>query len=366
MVYGVIQMNHLENIVSTELNFIVMKNYVFLFFLICTCTAFSQVEVGAKRYGKNEPIKAEVLEKFKNATTLFVLPDRIDLETYDRLLKEIWTVNPYKIVTIDDFEIEEMYNENYAFFSIDYHKKNRKDKAGNSVTAFHSYFDLSIYDGDEIATRIAKFDDRVKAKKMPIILKGNRTTLAKFYLYPEEEFIGTTLKANRRSIIESLYASDVFYNFSEGLLKNYVQQVNNILLKGYNYILEQKDHKSQIAELANKTLYIPEYVTLKTNVLKVKVSPMKDKEIKNLFQFYHHSYETISDAALSEAIVKGKELFYLRYVRVDDEKFIQIVNSKTGSIIYRDYVAGFTYNLKPKFFEYLSLTIDEVTGKSAK
>lgn len=344
-----------------------MKNYAFLFFFMLTCITFSQVEVGAKHYGRESPINKEVLEKFKNATTLFVLPDWVSEETYDRLLNEIWTINPYEIITIDDFEIEEMYAENYAFFTIDFHKKNRKNKTGNSVTALYTYLDLSLYDGAEITKRISKFDDRVKGKKMPIILEANRTSLAKCYLYPQEDFIKTAINGKRHGVIESLYASDVYYNYSEGMLKNYLQKVHNQILKGSTYALELKDHDtSQLVELASKTLYIPEYTTLKTNVLKVKVSPMKDKEIKNLFQFYNYAYETISDEALSNAIINKEQLFYLRYVRIDDQKFIQIVNAQTGDIIFKDYVAGFTYNLKPKNFEYLSLTIDQAKNKSEK
>lgn len=340
-----------------------MKNYSFLFFLIFTCTAFSQIEVGNKYYSSPRPIKAEVLEKFKKSTTLFVLPDHINIESYDSILKDVWTVNPYKVITFDDFDITESYDENYSFFTIDFQKKNRKNKTGNSITALHSYFDLSLYDGPEITKRINKFDDRVKDKKLPIILKGNRTSLLKFYLYPTDEFVQATATGNRNTILEGLYATDIFYNYSKGMLKNYIQKIHSLILKGNDYSLELKDYDAaKLRELKTTTLYVPEYLTLKTNIIKAKVVQMKDKEIKNLFQAYNYSYETISKEALSDAIINGEELFYLRYVRVDDQKFLQVVNAATGETIFRDYIKEFTFNLKQKNFEYFSDVIDQVNN----
>ncbi len=329
--------------------------------------AFSQIEVGAKRYGRSSPINPEVLQKFKNSTTLFVLPDWIDEASYEAILKEVWTVTPYKLMAFEDYEILDLYEENYSFVTFDFHKKKRKNSTGNSVTAFYAYIDLSLYNAAGINTRKNKFDKRVIDQKMPHILKANRTSLAKCYLYPNEEFIKVAVKGKRLGVLESMYAQNVYYNYSEGLLKNYLQKVHSLILKGNTYSLEKKDHHAtKLSKLITGTLYLPAYTTLKTNILKAQVNPRNEKEIKNLLQPYKYAYTTISDQALSTAILNKEDINYLRYVRIDDESYVQVVNALTGDVIYRDYYTGVSYNLKPKNFEYLSEVIAQTHNRRAK
>jgi len=337
-----------------------MKHLAILICLLFSTFTVAQVEVGLTRLGKAAPLKPEALEKFKNTTTLFVLPDWIDEDVYEKIIEEVWTVTPYKIMAFEDYEIQELYEENYSFLTIDFQKKVRKNTTGNTVNAFYSFIDLSIYDGPEITARRNKFDKRVIDKKMPMILKSNRTTLGRCYLFPSEEFIKVAVKGDRLGVLEGLYAQNIYYNYSAGLLKNYLQKLHKHVSQGSMYTLKKKDHHaSKISELITAPLYLPEYTMLKTNIVKGKVTPMKEKEIKNLLESYKYNYETISDAALSEAILNKKDINYLRFVRIDDQTFIQVVNALTGDVIFRDYHLGVIYNLKPKNFEYLSDVISQ-------
>lgn len=63
---------------------------------------------------------------------------------------------------------------------------------------------------------------------------------------------------------------------------------------------------------------------------------------------YNYKYEVISDEELNNKILNNEELYYLRYVRMNAERFLQVVNSKTGEIIYRNYITGMSYNIKSK------------------
>ena len=60
------------------------------------------------------------------------------------------------------------------------------------------------------------------------------------------------------------------------------------------------------------------------------------------------SKSIISDEELNNKILNNEELYYLRYVRMNAERFLQVVNSKTGEIIYRNYITGMSYNIKSK------------------
>ena len=51
---------------------------------------------------------------------------------------------------------------------------------------------------------------------------------------------------------------------------------------------------------------------------------------------------------MNNKILNNEELYYLRYVRMNAERFLQVVNSKTGEIIYRNYITGMSYNIKSK------------------
>jgi hypothetical protein len=344
-----------------------MKTYTSLIFALFSCFAFSQLEVGADHYGRKEPIKPEVLEKFKASTTLFVFPDWFSTEEYEEILEQVWTVNSFEILEFDDFDLNELYGENYSFVTLDFERKNRKNKMGNSISGLYTFLDLSLYNAEETSKRLAKFDDRVKSKKLPLILEANRNSLAKFYMYPDEMFIKKAVGRDRISMIEGLYMRDIFYNNSIGMLKNYLQKLNTIILAGDTYHMEKKDYAAEeLRTLASSTLFIPEYVKLKPNLVTGKTTEMKDKEFNKLFELYAHSYELISEEELSKAITTNKELLYLRYVRVGTEKFIQVVNSLTGDVIYRDYVAEPLHLLKPDKFEYLSGIIDEINRGEAK
>ena len=47
----------------------------------------------------------------------------------------------------------------------------------------------------------------------------------------------------------------------------------------------------------------------------------------------------------------------MRYVQTNSEKFIQVVNSITGEVIYRDYIPGLSYKIKAKNLEYLNKVV---------
>ena len=65
-----------------------------------------------------------------------------------------------------------------------------------------------------------------------------------------------------------------------------------------------------------------------------------------LFEKYKYKYKWITKEDLSEKILNSEEdFYYLMYLQVNSEKYINVVNGKTGDFIYRDYET-LTYNIK--------------------
>jgi len=348
-----------------------MKKYLILFFAFVSFAGYSQISYGAKHRGKPADIKKETLERFKSTTTIFVLSDVIEASEYEKLLKDTWTVTPYKLVSHDNFDLTDTYQGNYSFATLSGFKVVKKEMGMTKSASLHTYFDVAMYDGEEIKTKLGKLSsdlsDKKKRKKLKAIFNDNKESILKFYLFPNTEFVATALTKKDDEILKSVYTEDVFFNYSKGMLKNYFQKSNELLTNEETYWMYKKDFDDKkLASLASSKLFIPEYVTQKTNGWTTGISDRDDKEVQKLFKDFDQDHEFISKADLDDAILEGKEFYYLRYVRINAERFVQIVNSKTGDVVFRDYITGLGYNLKAKNLEHLSKTIAKSKKKLAK
>lgn len=348
-----------------------MKKYLILLFAFVSFAGHSQISFGAKHRGKPSDLKKETLERFKSTTTIFVLSDVLSTSEYEQLLKDTWTVTPYKLVSHKDFGLLDMYQKNYSFAMLTGFKVVKKEMGMTKSASLHTYFDVAMYDGDEIAEKLGKLSsdlkEKKKKKKVKAIFNENKESILKFYLFPNSEFVATALTKKNEEIMNSVYTEDVFFNYSKGMLKNYLQKSNALLTEKETYWMYKKDSDAQkLAGLASSKLYIPEYVAQKTNGWTAGISDRDEKETAKLFKGYDYEYELINKADLDAAIATGNEFYYLRYVRVNAERFVQIVNAKTGDVVFRDYITGLGYNLKAKNLEYLSKTIAKSKKKLAK
>ena len=119
-------------------------------------------------------------------------------------------------------------------------------------------------------------------------------------------------------------------------------------------------------ELASKVLYVPDFsnINIKQNfaalvtVSAYTYEPMTTQEIESLYSNYKYEYKLIDDESLNEKIISGEEFYYLRNVRlsiVSKEILIEVVNGKTGKVIYRGL--SHSDNLKPMCITNLSRAI---------
>ena len=140
--------------------------------------------------------------------------------------------------------------------------------------------------------------------------------------------------------------SPSIFNKTPGMIKNYLQYLNSCLSNKLAINCQKNIAVSaKLATLKNDTLYIPKYVLkgLAFEYIKngrsveVKATRVKRKA-SEIFKDYTFPYKVISDAQLSDKILTcEKSFYYLMYICSNTDRYVSIVNAKTGKIVYLNY-----------------------------
>ena len=341
-----------------------MKKYLFLLVVLTSLSLYSQISFGPKHIGKSSKFKKGILEKFKQTTTIFVLSDIYNEQAYKAILDKSWTVTPYKIVSHKNFNPFDYKEGNFSFAEVSGYKITKTTKMGSIVHKLYTFVDFYMYHFDEIEKGLSKLSEKKAKKKMTGILFSNRDRIARFYLFPDSDFVNTALNKKMDEISTSMLSEDIFFNYKLGMLKNYLQKINNLITDEKIYwIYKENEFSEELKNLTREVLYIPEYVGMKTDAFTSAIENREENEIIKLFNNYEYKYEFVDNSVLNDKILNGEEIYYLRYVRHNAEKFIDIVNSQTGEVIYRNYVTGLSYNIKPKHLKELNKTISKSIKK---
>lgn len=163
-----------------------------------------------------------------------------------------------------------------------------------------------------------------------------------------------------------MFNDKVFHNYTPGMLNNYLQKLNQLISDEEVYwMYEENDYTNEILELQSNLLYIPTYFKIKTDAFTAGENESAYDDVKSLYDTYVYDYEFIDIENLDDKILNGEKIYYFRYVRLNAEKFIEIVNSQTGEVIYRNYISGLSYNIKPKHLKELNKTISKAIKKKS-
>ncbi len=330
---------------------------VFLFFV--SFYSYSQISFSSKPYSGSKKIKKETYEKFKGSTTIFILSSTYSKETYEKILNESWKVTPFKVVNEKDFSLENYLDGNYSFI----------DLYGTKVSTpktFYLYFNarLVIYNNEKLKTKLKKLrdSDKLTKKKYKKAISNNSDILALFYLSPKDNFVNKIISDDIEDIVNEMYTKEVFQNYKPGFLKNYFQKLSNILETRDAYWLYEDEKSKELAKLSTEPLYIPSYLNIKFNPLTAKDRIMHSEYTEDLFKKYKYEFQIESVNKISDRIMNKEEFYYFRYCRMNTDRFLQIVNSLTGEIIYRKYTP-LGYNLKSKHFKAISNAIKKASKK---
>lgn len=372
-----------------------MKKTLLLIIFLISSISFSQISVSSTHVGKAKKIKEEDFNRFKKSKTIFILSNVIDKSEYEKILKDSWTVTPYEIVNINDFSYSNYLTNGYSFVNLNSINKTISRTSSISTTtngitpmmnASYLYLNLDLFmlKNEKILKKLDKIKNKKpekKYQKTKEIFEDNKINLSRVYLFLDsnsaidimlEDSEIQKIVAKKPTIYSEsetnifskiLYSKDIFHNYKPGFLKNYFQKINTQLSRNEKYWLYGSDHTNEIKELKSKTLYIPQYLDLKFQPFRGSENSEGIERIKELLKNYQYKYEVINSNEISEKIMNNQSFYYLRYVRMNTDRFIQIVNSTNGEVIYREYIHGMSYNLKSKNFKKINKAISKASKK---
>ncbi len=308
-----------------------MKKITLIIALFTQFLMLGQISVSLKEK-KVKHINEEYLENLKNSKTIFVFRDE-DEENLDQLissLENVWNYTELEFLSYDEYKTSE-FTEDYSFFTIKGYYSSYGKIDGTKTENTHIY--LLLW------------------KK----INGKQRVFSRIELSPDHD---TFLEArqcliDRSNFMSTLYNKSTVYNWNIANLTNALQLVNKQLEIREERSRFKSDFTDELIKLKKDTLYVADYTLVKIG---------KNHEPEKLLKKYDYAYKVVSIEELETLVTtSNKPIYYLSYVHSSTDKFVNVVNSKTGDIIYANY-QPISYNIKSKDLGELNRAIN----KSAK
>jgi hypothetical protein len=276
----------------------------------------------------------EHLEALKNTTTIVFMPaaDTAKHLKYRKILEEYWNLTPLKFISYNQY-VKHKNKDGYSYLLFG------DDQVSNgTTTSSYVYLELWMWENAEASS-------------------GKKKQLARIDLYPDPE---TTY--NPALIYDYRFDTDGhIFNWSAGLLKNYLQMIQNYLEKGKKrtqYLPET--NPENLIDLCEQKLYVPAYCLQNFNGALVETGK---QSCGVLMQKYSYEYEMIESQQLSDKILNSTDPFYyLLFVRSNADKYIAVVEAQSGKIIYSRF-RPISYNLKPNDLKRLNKAIEKAKSR---
>lgn len=316
-----------------------MKSLFYLLIILGISNVYGQINVGPIEHVKKNVGEFETadLEKLRETKTLFLYrdSDEDDLELFKSSLREAWDYTELEFASYKEFS-SNTYDEDYSFFTIGGLHKTKTSSSG--MVTENTYFYLTLW----------------------MLVDGEKKSFCRIELYPT---FPTYQKAsmyasrNKEKMMKSLYGESILHNWNIFSLKNALQFVNNKLEKSTEHWVFNSEVYADLSVLTKETLYIPDYTL-------IKFSPMTGDEsrthsAKKLMKNYPYNYEIVSVDELTDMIATTHQPFYyLSYIKSSTDKFISIVNSETGEVLYSNY-SPVSYNIKSKDIKAITKAISK-------
>lgn len=351
------------NFVTKTYNFVTkfrtMKKLLLSFLLCLYSSIYAQVSIGHSHNGDYAVIKETAFTTFKNTTTVFVLSEALSNSFYQKILDEVWTVTPYKLVSKDDFVIEN-YNLDTTSFAILTGQINTivdPNLYGKTTYDYFIYIDFFMYKSALKKKEIELYNKMPTTKKEAYNIESkHKDYFARINLMPTKE-VAENLKNNDIKSI-NIYKDKAFFNYTPGSLLNYFQFVNRKFIANESFGMNKNIANAALKNLKTEVLYIPSSLV---NYLREPNSKLNDNEIlATYFKDYPYKYEIIDENQLSYKIMDNHQLYYFRYYNFNDNLYLQIVNSIDGDIIYSSFETSKKCRLKAKDFEVIANEITKM------
>ena len=315
-----------------------MRIITVLFFLcfLGLSNVNSQMAIGNRlEWKKAEALDDDLLKAFKATKTVFITRSEDDNESYQGLLEKVWTITPLEVVSYAEVD-QYLGKSEYSFFEIQsttiYNEKNN-----SSCT----YIYLSLY-----------FNEPQELGEEPY-----PQHIAKMELHPDAV---TLFGDYDSSFSDHVYNKATLYNWEKVTLINYFKQVNDHLKKRKGKAFyDRMDSDKQLKRLKRKILYVPDFVLSKFSPVQKKNDGFHNAE--DLFDDYAFKYKVVSAKELLDVYLNTEgSFYYLTTVKSCNKVMVNVVNGRTGAIIYSDFPKLFSYNVKPKNLKQLGKKIEKM------
>ncbi|QIL38936.1 hypothetical protein G7074_06355 [Pedobacter sp. HDW13] len=301
--------------------------------IIAVCLCYSLSLAAQVTFKGKSDINDEELKTFKNTITLFTLQykDYTELENFNEAIKTTWTVTPFLIIKPEELG-------KYI------------GKPGYSLFTFNGYIQSS---GN---TTVIRF---FYSLTMPYFKKngkqGDDINLGDITVYPDNKTLFAAIgnpfsfkgaKKREEEMISFLYNNALLYNWSPGMLKGYLKQLNEgIISRKERKMFFEMEDKTKLTSLAKDTLYVPDYVKIKFNMFTMSEKVDEDKD-QDLSEAYNYPVKFVPVKTLNELILKkGSNVNYLVFTKSSSDKFISIYNSYSSEMLYQNYTP-ISFNFK--------------------
>ncbi len=316
-----------------------MKALILILSLFASCFTYAQINVGSIEQVKLKAgkFKSSDLERLKKTTTVFIFrdEDRKNLGQLMATLTDAWDITPLEFVSYTDYSPKD-YVGNYSFFTLGGFQIVRvSDKSGREFYTSNFYLQLWMPQDDK---------------------KLNFCRIELYPAYKVYEMADRYMGANNGQFWKYLYTKSTLYNWNLVYLKNALQFVNKHLKNSQTHWLCKSEEYAGLSKLRGDTLYVPEYTLIKFD--KVIGDESARHEVEVLFKKYPYPYKVVSIDELAKKLENdSKPIYYLSYIKSGINKYISVINGKTGDILYTDYSAMFN-NIKDKNLGKLAKAID--------
>jgi len=317
--------------------------FVLLITLSISSFIYAQVGVGAIEQVKLKAgnFSKEDLNLLKASKTVFVYRESDELETLKKAIEEVWNYTPISFIPFSEMKNIDPYKT--SIFSIAGVNTNTTFVNGTGSTSLD-------YDNTHIYLNLWMLQGNTKNKE------AIKKSYCRIELHPTYTDYNMVTGSRRKDALTYIYKEGTLKNWKVGFLKNYIKQVNDHLTREEERWLYASDTKNpSIKKIKSKTLYVPDYALVKFNKFTGDESNRLDKE--KLFKHYPYKIKVIPADELSQKILEpNSDINYLVYVKSSTDKYIYIINSRSGDVLYSKY-KGVSYNLKDDDFKDLAKAI---------
>lgn len=300
---------------------------------------FAQINIGTEQHPDRKSSGGEIrrndLRSIQRTRTIFFIGEKDfnDLPAYRKAFKDAWDLTEVEFDTIDNFDKYER-ARNVSFITMEMEpitqlNTNLGTEKEVGIKAYYHFY-IPGSRGPETFARINYFLD---FDKESALLKIDKEDERMSYLYHKSSA----------------------QNWNPGLLKAYLKNIARQLKAEKSVgLYEEIMETDSVKNLANTTLYIPQYVL---SYRDLKSGEAIFEPAMEVLEDYPFNYEVKKAGELGDMLLNDRGYFqFLIYTLAGDIKHISIFDSD-GKLLYHEY-KGNAYRLEDKDMKRLAKTID--------